>query len=665
MSGQTLKDQGLRDLAKAAGLAVAWTDYRGQPRTVSDETLCVLLAALNLPAGSKGELAHSLETLAVAHRSRPSLVTAARGRPVRLTGKPGKAVLTLETGERLDVALTRDGAGHVAFRAPMRIGYHRLETDEGSTILAVAPTRALDIADLTGGRKAWGVAAQLYSLNNGGDFGDFGDLARFATALGERGADAVAVSPTHALFTADLGRYAPYGPSTRLFLNPLYAPAGPRDPAKPAPLIDWLGGAERKMRALREDYAAFCGSRDDRAVFEDFVQASGAPLLSHARFEVLDARFRPRGLYHWRDWPDGYDDVQSAAVQALAAGDPEVEFQLFLQWRVDQAAGVAQGAARSAGMAVGLISDLAVGMDGAGSHAWSRPTDVLTGVSIGAPPDLLAHDGQTWGLTTFSPTALRTQGYEPFLATLRAALRHAGGVRIDHAIGLEHLWVTPEGAKASEGAYLDYPFEDLLRLLALESHRRGAIVIGEDLGTVPPGFRARTTAAGLAGMRVLWFEQTKAGEFRAPSRWGRRAAAMTTTHDLPTVAGWWRGRDIDWREQIGADPNPTASRLDRDRDAGRLWRAMLKSGAAHGPKPGPGQTDKVVDAALVHVAGADCDLALIATEDILGEVEQPNLPGLSDPHPNWRRRLPPGNGLDQPKAIARLKALNQARGRKS
>jgi len=665
VSGQKLKDLGLKDLAKAAGLAVAWTDYRGQPRTVSDETLRVILAALNLPADSKGELSHSLETLDVAQRTRPPLVTAVRGRSVRLTGKVGKAVLTLETGERLNVALMRDGGGQIAFRAPMQIGYHQLETDEGSTILAVAPARALDIADLTGGRKAWGVAAQLYSLNEGGDFGDFGDLARLATALGQRGADAVAVSPTHALFTADLGRYAPYGPSTRLFLNPLYAPAGPRDPAEPGPLIDWPGGAERKMQALRDDYTAFCSSRDDRALFEDFIHAGGAPLLSHARFEVLDARFRPRGRYHWRDWPDGFDDAQSAGVQALAPGDPEVEFQLFLQWRVDQAAGAAQGAAKSAGMAVGLIADLAVGMDGAGSHAWSRPTDVLTGVSIGAPPDLLAHDGQTWGLTTFSPTALRTQSYAPFLATLRAALRHAGGVRIDHAIGLEHLWVTPEGAKASEGAYLAYPFEDLLRLLALESHRRGAVIIGEDLGTVPPGFRGRTTAAGLAGMRVLWFEQTKAGEFRAPSRWGRRAAAMTTTHDLPTVAGWWRGRDIDWREQIGADTDPSASRLDRARHASLLWRAMLKSGAARGPQPAPNQTDKVVDAALAHVAGADCDLALIAMEDVLGQVEQPNLPGLSDPHPNWRRRLPAGNGLDRPKAIARLKALNRARGRTS
>jgi 4-alpha-glucanotransferase len=284
-------------------------------------------------------------------------------------------------------------------------------------------------------------------------------------------------------------------------------------------------------------------------------------------------------------------------------------------------------------------------------------------VTIGAPPDLLAQDGQTWGLTTFSPTALRAQAFEPFLATVRAALRHAGGVRIDHAIGLEHLWVTPEGAKASQGAYLSYPFEDLLRLLALESHRHRAIVIGEDLGTVPPGFRTRTTAAGVAGMRVLWFEQTAAGDFRAPSRWGRRAAAMTTTHDLATVAGWWKGHDIDWRVRVGAETDPDGARRARARDASRLWRAMRESGAVTGAQPHPDRTDAVVDAALIHVAGSDCDLALIGMEDVLGQIEQPNLPGLTEPHPNWRRRLPAGNGLDQPKAQARLKRLNTARGR--
>jgi len=654
----------LMHLASAAGLAVNWTDYRGQPRTVSDEALRIILAAMGLPACSKAELSGSLDKLEAARRERDPVVTAVRGRPLRMAGRAGMARLTLETGEQSSVALQQDGRGHVTFRVPRQIGYHRLETDDGPTILAVAPVRALDVVDLTAGRKAWGVGVQLYSLNEGGDFGDFGDLARFAQAIGAAGADAVAVSPTHALFTADVGRYAPYGPSTRLFLNPLYTPVRPRDVATGASLIDWPGGAARKMQALRQAYDDFAASGDERPAFEAFVRRGGAPLLAHARFEALDARFRPRGLHHWRDWPDGFANASSPSVAQLAPTDPAVDFQLFLQWRADMAASAAQAAAKGAGMAVGLISDLAVGMDGAGSHAWSRPTDVLNGVSIGAPPDLLAHDGQTWGLTTFSPTALREQAYAPFLATVRAALRHAGGVRADHAIGLQHLWVTPEGAKASEGAYLSYPFEDLLRLIALESHRHGAVVIGEDLGTVPPGFRARTTAAGLAGMRVLWFEQTRVGAFRSPSRWGRRAVAMTTTHDLPTIAGWWRARDIDWREQIGAETNPEAARQARSRDANRLWRAMRASGAAKGAQPEPDEGDKVVNAAVAHVASADCDLALIAVEDLLGELEQPNLPGLSDPHPNWRRRLPPGNGLARKQVTDRIERLTAVRGRK-
>ena len=658
-----MSGQGLQDLAKAAGLAVDWTDFRGMPRTVPDDALRIILAALSLPADTKGEISAGLDRLANQRRERPPMITAVRGRQVQLAGRPGRAMLVLESGEHRDIALTASGSGQAAFRAPSAIGYHRLEFGDDVTVIATAPARALDIADLTSGRKAWGVAAQLYSLNEGGDFGDFGDLARFAARLGELGADAVAVSPTHALFTADLGRYAPYGPSTRLFLNPLYASTKHAPGGEAGPLIDWPNGAAAKLQTLRADYAAFAKSGQRRAAFDAFVRDGGAPLLSHARFEALDARFRPKGLYHWRDWPDAFSDAAAPAVSALAADDPEVQVHLYLQWRVDEAAAAAQVSAKRAGMAAGLISDLAVGMDGAGSHAWSRPMDVLTGVSIGAPPDLMAHDGQSWGLTTFSPTALRAEGFEPFLATVRAALRHAGGVRIDHAIGLEHLWVTPEGSKASEGAYLSYPFDDLLRLLALESHRHRAVVIGEDLGTVPPGFRTRTTAAGLAGMRVLWFEQTKAGGFRAPSRWGRRAAAMTTTHDLATVAGWWKGHDIDWRERVGAEPDPETARKDRKRDAGRLWRAMLQSGAASGPEPGPAQTDAVVDAALIHVAGADCDLALIAMEDVLGEKEQPNLPGLTDPHPNWRRRLPLGNGLDQPKPLARLKRLNKSRGR--
>jgi 4-alpha-glucanotransferase len=218
----------LKTLAKAAGLAVDWTDFRGAARLVPEEALRIILGAMGLPADTKGDISASRERLAAESKARAPLITAVRGGIVRMAGRAGVASLTLESGERRDIRLVPDGRGQVSFRAPRTIGYHHIALGDESIGLAVAPSRALDIADLTGGRKAWGVSAQLYSLNEGGAFGDFGDLAHLATRLGGLGADAVAVSPVHALFAADLGRYAPYGPSTRLFLSPLYAPAGTR-----------------------------------------------------------------------------------------------------------------------------------------------------------------------------------------------------------------------------------------------------------------------------------------------------------------------------------------------------------------------------------------------------------------------------------------------------
>jgi 4-alpha-glucanotransferase len=313
-------------------------------------------------------------------------------------------------------------------------------------------------------------------------------------------------------------------------------------------------------------------------------------------------------------------------------------------------------------MRIGLISDLAVGTDGGGSHAWSRQDEMLIGLSIGAPPDLLGPLGQDWGLTAFSPRGLVGHGYGAFLEMLRAALRHAGGVRIDHVMGLQRLWVLPEGARALEGAYLRFPIDDLLALVALESHRAGAIVLGEDLGTVPEGFQPRLMQAGLLGMRVLWFERDEPA-FRPPSSWSREAAAMTSTHDLATVAGWWRGRDLDWRAGLGLLGDEGQARGERERDRGLLWQEFCQSGAANGDKPPPDQPAPAVDAALTHVAGSGCALALLPLEDVLGQEEQPNLPGTLHEHPNWRRRLPGPAGalLDRPEARSRLDAVRRVR----
>jgi 4-alpha-glucanotransferase len=305
-----------------------------------------------------------------------------------------------------------------------------------------------------------------------------------------------------------------------------------------------------------------------------------------------------------------------------------------------------------------LIADLAIGVAMNGADGWSRRGELLTGLSIGAPPDPLGPDGQNWGITALSPFALRRQGFTPFIDTLRAVFAHAGGIRIDHALGLCRLWIVPDGAPADQGAYLAMPFADMLRILRIEAQRanegRGAIVIGEDLGTVPPGFRDIMAKAGMLGMRVLPFERDEQGGFLPPETWSGQTIAMTATHDIATVSGWWKGRDLEWRARIaGRAVSPDDSNA-REQERAALWRAIGDD------EPEPDDPGIVVDAAIAAVARTPCPLAIVPVEDLLGLDEQPNLPGTIDEHPNWCRRLPDtlDRAVTTPDVAARIAALN-------
>ena len=316
-------------------------------------------------------------------------------------------------------------------------------------------------------------------------------------------------------------------------------------------------------------------------------------------------------------------------------------------------------------MPIGLVSDLAVGTDSGGSHCWSRQDESLVGLTVGAPPDLLQKNGQNWGITAFSGRGLRRNGFRAFIEMLSGAMRHAGGVRIDHAMGLNRLWVVPEGVSAAEGAFLQLPEADLLRLLKLESVRNRAVVLGEDLGTVPEGFGDRLQAAGIDGMRVLWFEKTE-DRFKPPSDWTEQASAMTSTHDLPTVAGWWKGIDIAHRRALGGteeDENKALHQREQERQA--LWDAFVEAGTAQGDRPAVWDAIPVVDAAVAQVVRSACELAVLPIEDVLGLEEQPNIPGTIDEHPNWRRRLdsPVGSVLSEERASLRLRAADRLRRR--
>jgi len=666
-------DDALRDRARRAGIAPDWTDVTGQARSVAPETLERLLALIGAdePAASVPPLVTSVVRQAI---------------PLPPETGTGAAILVLESGERADITVHPGDDGRCWVPPIDRPGYHRLQLRDREITLAVAPPRCFSLDEVARGGRMWGLAAQIYGLRRPGDggIGDSRGIAELARAAGRAGADALALSPTHALFTAEPERFGPYSPSSRLFLNPLLADpaalfgqgrvaaairaAGVADTmrqAEAAALIDWPEAARAKLalfRALFDGFDAATGAGGGLAEdFAGFVRAGGALLQDHARFEALQAArlAADPADRDWRHWPGALRDPTGAAVAEFAAAhEREVRFHLFLQWLADRAFAAAQAEARSAGLRIGLIADLAVGMDATGSHAWSRPTDVLGGASIGSPPDAFNADGQNWTLAAISPRAMVETGFAPFLDTLRATLRHAGGIRIDHVMGLARLWLVPDGMAPTEGAYLTYPAEDLLRLVALESHRHRAVVIGEDLGTLPWGFAGRLADHAVAGMRVLWFEREGDG-FKPAERWDAGAVAMSSTHDLPPVAGWWHGTDIAARAELGQYADGGSGEMaQREADRGRLWQAV-------GAGPVPEETGPVVDAALRFVARSPSRLALVPLEDVLGLEQQPNLPGTIDEYPNWRRRLlrPAGTALAEPEVAARLAAIRRERQR--
>lgn len=664
-------------LARVAGVAVRWNDVFGRSHDVSTDTLRSVLAALDMPAGTDKQAAESLDRLRAQPLAPPPLVTGEVGQAVTVPFQARDYHYKLEDG-RVFQGRTQVDAGRCVLPAIMEPGYHQVHLDDKVLTVAVAPPRCYTVQDAQPGCRLWGLAVQLYALRRGGDggIGDFAGLADFARAAARHGASAIAISPVHAQFTADPARFSPYAPSSRTMLNVLHAPLDDAPPSaahaglasfEALDLVDWPGAALARLTVLRDWFAK---SEENPALVEaltSFRQAGGDALESHATFEALQAHFL-RGeepLWNWREWPAEFRVPGSQAVKAFARRNAgSVRFHAFLQYLADAGLGQAQASARAAGMPIGLISDLAVGTAAGGSHCWSRQSEMLLGLSIGAPPDLLSRDGQDWGLAAFSPYGLAQHGFRAFIEMLQAALRHAGGVRIDHGMGLNRLWVVPEGSKSSEGAYLAFPEQDLLRLVRLESRRHKAIVLAEDLGTVPEGFQQRLQSAGVFGMRVLAFERNE-DSFNPPESWERQAAAMTSTHDLPPVAGWWAGRDLEWRERLGLpgkdgiEPEREARAADRD----RLWAAFRKSGAATGEPPGPSEHDAVADAAVVHTGLSASELFMLPLEDALATTEQPNLPGTTDQHPNWRRRFAGAADqlLEEPAVAARLARLNQAR----
>jgi glycogen operon protein len=653
-------------LAAAAGIAAAWWDIAGRQYVTGDDTRRALLRAMHLPADTAAEATDSLAVLTEeATRKLPPVLVVRAGESgvLRLGPALADGAVRLCIGHagsecvRLDVAAGQgviepmaapDGRMVRSRRIvlpPLPAGRYRVGVDETEPVchLTVTPPRCHLPAELRAGGRAWGITAQLYSLRRPGEggIGDLTALAALGPAAAGAGAAAIGLNPLHALFLQDRSRASPYQPSDRHFLDPIHidvtAPPLPLEVrgvrqalAQQAaaferlaaePLVDYPAVWEAKSRVLEAGFAAFRPHAD----FERFVVEGGEALANFARFQAI-AEVQPTA--DWRAWPMTLRDPAGAAA-AMAAPPERVRFALWLQWVADRQ--LAAAAAAAGGMAIGLYRDLAVGAAPDGAEAWAAGPSLMQGVSVGAPPDPLGPDGQVWGVPPPDPRAMRASGYAAFAGLLRANMRHAGALRIDHVMGLRRLFVIPEGARGLDGTYLAYPFDDLLGQVVLESVRARCLVVGEDLGTVPRGIRSALAERDVLSYQVLRFARD-GGKLRPPARYPVNAVACAATHDIATIAGWWQGADIEERAALGllAGPALAAERQAREDEKAELLALLAAEGLA---------ADDLPVAVHALLARTPCRLVLVQADDLAGEVVGVNLPGTDRERPNWRRRL--------------------------
>jgi (1->4)-alpha-D-glucan 1-alpha-D-glucosylmutase len=572
---------------------------------------------------------------------------------------------------------------------PEATGYHRLvlyaadggEDPLATSLVVFAPGSCHRPESFAAGQRLWGLTAQLYGLRSQRNWGigDFTDLLRTIEFAADGGADFVGLNPLHAPAGVQNANASPYNPSTRLFLNPLYLDveaipefagcqraqrrvANQRFQAalrslRAAELVDYAAVAELKLPVLELLYAEFRKrhpeSEDtERAqAFRAFRREGGDALRRYATFEALQEHFRARNppAWTWPAWPAPYREWQSAAVGEFAdAHEERIEFFCYLQWNAASQLHAAQHRAHTLGMKIGLYADLALSSTWGGADTWSDAPLFAAGAHLGAPPDDFNLKGQDWGLPPWNPEALRDAAYRPFIETLRANMRYGGALRIDHVMSLLRCFWIPAGLSPADGGYVHYGFEEMRAILALESRRNACVVIGEDLGTVPDAVRDGLRAIGALGYRVFYFEKDADGAFKPPGDFDAEALTVISTHDLPTLGGFWAGRDLELRSELALFPSEEMRErqvVARAEDRAKLLVALGKqhllpagfdgSDVQHSAMMSP----ELRCALHAYLARTSSRLVAVQVEDLLGESEQANLPGTTTEYPNWRRRV--------------------------
>ncbi|WP_046504709.1 4-alpha-glucanotransferase [Streptomyces odonnellii] len=706
----------LAGLAELHGVATSYAPSPGVSVPVPDSTVVLVLAALGVDASSPAAVDKALrraESAAARRLLPPTLVVwTARGAPEApeddavtapvstapllppaLAALPDGSVLRVETEQGGSVELPA-GPGAAAGWARLPLGVHRLTVRapaaagrgaargraavgghrEDRAALVVAPDRVPEPS-----ARAYGFLVQLYSLlsRRSWGMGDLGDLAELAARSGRAlGAGFVQINPLHAGVPEVPADPSPYRPSSRRFPDPVHLRieavpeyayvhgedrdrldrlaeraaalrAAVLDPGKGA-LIDRDAVWELKRAAL-EILATVPLGPGRRAEYCDFLAERGRALEDHATWNALAEAHGPQ----WRSWPAGLRDPRSAETAAARRRLLDrVDFHCRLAWLTDEQLAAAGRAARDAGMGVGIVHDLAVGVHPDGADAWAQQDVFAAGMSVGAPPDAFNPRGQDWGLPPWRPDVLAASGYAPYRSLLQGLLRHAGALRIDHVMGLFRLWWVPEGLDPTRGTYVRYDAEAMLAVLALEAHRAGAAVMGEDLGTVEPGVREALERRGVFGTSVLWFERDwdGTGGPLPPDRWRAGCLATATTHDLPSTAARLTGEHVELRHRLGLLTGP----LERERSEaqaelaewlGRLTRLGLLSGD---------DEEERIRAVYRFLLRTPARLVGIWLPDTVGDRRPQNLPGTWDQYPNWR--LPVADAEGRPVALEELAA---------
>jgi 4-alpha-glucanotransferase len=701
--------QSLAELARRYGVATEFQDWTGRRIDVPETTLVAVLAALGVRAATEDERVAALADHDRDHWTRalpPTIVARAdseasfwvhvtHGEPVGLwirleDGSVRAGLRQLENhtppydlGDRL--------VGEATFELPadLPLGYHRLYLQAGSSEsnapLIVVPAK-LELPQRLGAKRVWGLAAQLYSVQSErswgvGDLTDLTDLAVWSSA--NHGAGYILVNPMHAAAPVAPMEPSPYLPTSRRYVNPLYlrpeaipefAEVGRRSRIRRRRLE--LQADSRRSDLIARD-AAWEAKRDVlEAVYR--VERSAGRQLAYEAYRVREGRslddfaiwcaLAERHGPDWHRWPKKYSRPSSAAVAGFAAKHADtVDFHRWLQWQLDDQLATAQSTALRAGMELGIMHDLAVGVDPNGADAWAMQDVLALGVTAGAPPDEFNQLGQDWSQPPWRPDQLLSKGYEPFRAMVNAVLRHASGIRVDHIIGLFRLWWIPKGAAPTDGTYVRYDHEAMIGILALEAHRAEAVVVGEDLGTVEPWVRDYLARRGLLGTSILWFELDRDGDGGPlpAQRWREYCLSSVTTHDLPPTAGYLAGEHVRLRAELGLLTRPVEEELADDRAEQSAWVDELRRAGLLGEKPG---VDDTVLALYRYLGRTPSRLLGLSLADAVGEMRTQNQPGTTNEYPNWRVPLggPDGHRLlleevfADPRAAALCEALRAA-----